>query len=271
MFHVLVIQLQYPLTIRSTEESNSEIDTTESFIICSKAAKQIVLMLMAYNRTFSISKAPYLIAYATYVSATIHVRDAARRPTSPETLIYLRTCLSLMDQNQVTNPGIEKAKMSLADLMSRLGVVCHVDPLPPAKSSQTATPATSRSSSTGALPGFWKRPLPSGHGLSTAEMTSTDPMAQTLTNMDQALVDEQMFHDFVETHPHIPYPNSNNLMPAHFGDADISIQLGFGDMNSMEGILLDPASISYKPANATSLEQGDMGANISDYSWGDTM
>ena len=71
MYHVLVIQLHHPLLARGHNFPTPLADGPESFALCAAAATEIVHLLVAYDRTFSIRKAPYLIAYATYVSATI--------------------------------------------------------------------------------------------------------------------------------------------------------------------------------------------------------
>ena len=133
MYQVLLIQLHYPLISKSRSQPTTPDSTRESLTVCATAAKQTFLLLSAYNRTFSISKAPYLIAYATYVSATVHVRVAAQRAPDAETLACLRTCLGWLSQNQNTNPGAANAKASLNNLVRRMGVVCQEEPdiLPP--------------------------------------------------------------------------------------------------------------------------------------------
>ena len=127
MYHVLVIQLHHPLLARGHNLPMPPTDTPESLALCAAAATEIVHLLVAYDRTFSIRKAPYLIAYATYVSATIHVRIAARKLSTPDTTPYLRTCLDLLNQNRDTNPGVDNAKASLMGFMDRMGVVCQED------------------------------------------------------------------------------------------------------------------------------------------------
>lgn len=127
MYHVLVIQLHHPLLARGHNFPAPPADAPESFALCAAAATEIVHLLVAYDRTFSIRKAPYLIAYATYVSATIHVRIAARQHPTPDTSPCLRTCLDLLNRNRETNPGVDNAKASLMGLMNRMGVVCQED------------------------------------------------------------------------------------------------------------------------------------------------
>ena len=142
----MVIQLHHPLLARGHSFPTPPADAPESLALCAAAATEIVHLLVAYDRTFSIRKAPYLIAYATYVSATIHVRIAARQLPTPDTNPYLRTCLDLLNQNRDTNPGVDNAKASLMGFMDRMGVVCQEDQVSLGRQSESNL---SRYSSTG--------------------------------------------------------------------------------------------------------------------------
>ena len=150
-YHVLVIQLHHPLLARGHNFPTPPADAPESLALCAAAATEIVHLLVAYDRTFSIRKAPYLIAYATYVSATIHVRIAARQLPTPDTNPYLRTCLDLLNQNRDTNPGVDNAKASLMGFMDRMGVVCQEDQVPLGRQSESNL---SRYPSTGSSANF---------------------------------------------------------------------------------------------------------------------
>ena len=123
LYYVLIIQLHHPFIARGHDSPVPSPMVYESFDVCANAANEIVSILVAYNRTFSIRKAPYLIAYATYVSATIHIRCAARRTSITDNLDGLTTCLELLDLNQDTNSGVCNAKASLKNLRDRLGVI----------------------------------------------------------------------------------------------------------------------------------------------------
>lgn len=57
MYHVLIIQLHYPLVARGHVPTPLA-DAPEPLALCATAAKEIVCILMAYNRAFSIRKAP---------------------------------------------------------------------------------------------------------------------------------------------------------------------------------------------------------------------
>lgn len=82
----------------------------------------IVKLVRLYDIAFSIGRAPYLISYATYVAATIHVRIAATRPAHSDAHKHLRTCLSVFEQNSETNYAVRKAYVVIEALMNRMGV-----------------------------------------------------------------------------------------------------------------------------------------------------
>lgn len=66
--------------------------------------------------------APYLISYATYVAATIHVRIAAKRSTEPRARECLEICMSVFRENRETNWAVRRAQTIVEGLMTRLGV-----------------------------------------------------------------------------------------------------------------------------------------------------
>lgn len=82
----------------------------------------IVKLVRLYDKYFSVKRAPYLISYATYVAATIHVRIAAIRTSASEAHEHLRTCLSVFNQNSATNHAVRKASVVIEALMKRMGV-----------------------------------------------------------------------------------------------------------------------------------------------------
>ncbi|MCJ1473984.1 hypothetical protein MMC13_002640 [Lambiella insularis] len=94
----------------------------DSFTMCHTGAKRIVRLLRAYDRAFSVRKAPYLISYVTYVSATVLVRMVAQDLPGSEAQEYLRTCVAVLEENQATNWGVRSALEILVNLMKRLGV-----------------------------------------------------------------------------------------------------------------------------------------------------
>lgn len=103
MFNVLLILLHRPFVSEGHLHSTSRSIPANSFVVCAQAATRIVQLLRTYEKTFSIRHAPYLIAYATYVSATIHVRIAAQLGPGSEAYTCLRTCLNVFMKNQETN------------------------------------------------------------------------------------------------------------------------------------------------------------------------
>lgn len=98
-----------------------------SFLVCASAATEITNILRAYDTAFSVRRAPYLMSYATYVSATIHVRIAAQREPNSDAHASLSTCLDLLTANSETNWAVRKASVVIRDLMKRMNVVVSAD------------------------------------------------------------------------------------------------------------------------------------------------
>lgn len=123
MHNVLVILLNRPFVSEGHLYSDSPTVMAEAFAACATAATRIVNLLRVYNHAFSIKRAPYLVSYATYVSATILVRIAAQRK-SPRSDAHtnLRTCLSVLEKNQETNWAVRKARKVIIDLADRMRV-----------------------------------------------------------------------------------------------------------------------------------------------------
>lgn len=122
MYHVLTILLHRPFVADGHLYNTSRSISVNSFITCASAANSIVGVLRVYDKVFSIRHAPYLISYATYVAATIHVRIAAKRSTESEARERLKTCMSVFRENQETNWAVRRAKAIVEGLMARLGV-----------------------------------------------------------------------------------------------------------------------------------------------------
>jgi hypothetical protein len=93
-----------------------------SFKTCATAADRIVELLRAYDKAFSVQKAPYLVSYATYVAATIHARIAAKRGADSSAYTNLTACLSVFRDNQKTNWAVRRANAVIQNLMKRLGL-----------------------------------------------------------------------------------------------------------------------------------------------------
>ncbi|TLS27355.1 hypothetical protein PpBr36_04212 [Pyricularia pennisetigena] len=122
MYHVLAILLHRPFVADGHLYNTSRSISVNSFIICASAADSIAALLRAYDRAFSVRHAPYLISYATYVAATIHVRIAAKRSTDSKARENLETCLGVFRDNQKTNWAVRRANAIVESLIKRLGV-----------------------------------------------------------------------------------------------------------------------------------------------------
>lgn len=123
MHKVLLILLHRPFVSEGHLHSTSPSIPTNSFAICAMAATKIVQLLRIYHKTFNIQQAPYLMSYATYVSATIHVRIASQRGPGSEAHTSLATCLSVFGRNEETNWAVQKARVVILNLMERMNVV----------------------------------------------------------------------------------------------------------------------------------------------------
>lgn len=121
MHNVLLILLHRPF-VSDGDLHSSPSNAINSFLACATAAKMIVKLLRAYEMAFSIQRAPYLISYATYVSATIHVRIAAQREPGSEAHVCLATCLDVFKKNQETNWAVRRANLIIQNLMNRMHV-----------------------------------------------------------------------------------------------------------------------------------------------------
>jgi hypothetical protein len=122
MYHVLKILLHRPFVEDGHLHTGKTSTPRESFVQCAAAAKEIVHLLRRYDEAFSISRAPYLISYATYVAATIHVRIAAQRQPRSEAHASLQTCLAVFEKNQMTNSAVQKAASVIKKLIKKMGV-----------------------------------------------------------------------------------------------------------------------------------------------------
>ncbi|KAF4438260.1 hypothetical protein FACUT_5125 [Fusarium acutatum] len=72
--------------------------------------------------SLSLLTAPYFISYATYVSATIHVRMAAQKSPGSQAHLCLRTCLEILSEQQTWCHAPKRTMRILLGIMNRLGV-----------------------------------------------------------------------------------------------------------------------------------------------------
>lgn len=122
MYNVLLILLHRPFVADGHLHSNARSIAVNSLFVCANAAASIVQIVRLYHAAFSIQRAPYLIAYATYVSATIHIRIAAKRSPDSDAHRSLATCLKVFRINQETNWAARRAKTIVEGLSRKLGI-----------------------------------------------------------------------------------------------------------------------------------------------------
>lgn len=247
-YYVLLIQLHHPLIARA----NSVPSTFEDpFAICDTAAKEIMGILVAYDRTFSIRKAPYLIAYATYVSATIHARAAARRIPSQETVACLRTCLDFLDQNRDTNPGVDNAKISLTNLMNRLGVGLD-GPSASESRNHTALPSSSRLSDNDSISNYVTSQSSAEEGYGAARNLLANSRINSQHSMTPDLDVNSILQIYAESQSQASHSNSSmntQIHPARYQPPLLPSSLDFSAADSFEAPLLDPAGVDYGQAS----------------------
>ena len=122
LYHVQVILLHRPFVSEGHLHTADPSVALSSFTTCTAAAFSITQILQAYDNTFSIQRAPYLISYATYVAATIFVRVAAQREGASRAHASLQNCLDVFKKNQETNWAVRRAHNVILHLMDRMGV-----------------------------------------------------------------------------------------------------------------------------------------------------
>jgi hypothetical protein len=128
MHKVLIVLLHRPFVSEGHLHSATPSIPANSFVLCTKAATQIVDILKLYDHAFSIQHAPYLMSYATYVAATIHVRIAAQRGPGSAAHSSLSTCLAVFKKNQETNWAVRRAITVIQTLMKRMNVSLPTSP-----------------------------------------------------------------------------------------------------------------------------------------------
>jgi hypothetical protein len=102
----------------------------DSFSKCSTAAFDIDKILRTYEQSYCLKTAPYIMSYATYVSATIHVRLAAQRSGPSDAHEALRNCMKILDLQQSVCWAPRRAKRVIDVLVARLGIVLYDEVAP---------------------------------------------------------------------------------------------------------------------------------------------
>lgn len=118
----MAIFLHRPYVSDGHLQSASASVARDAFSICASAALEINHILRLYRRHFSLHTAPYFISYATYVSATIHVRMAAQRRPGSGAHRCLRNCLEILVEQQTRCYAPRRTLQILLDLAGRLRV-----------------------------------------------------------------------------------------------------------------------------------------------------
>ncbi|KAE8151651.1 fungal-specific transcription factor domain-containing protein [Aspergillus avenaceus] len=125
LYHTLEILLHRPFVSDGHLRGVSLSAASVAFNTCVSAAVSIDHILNCYRRIFSMKLAPYIISYATYVSATIHARVAAQ--SSPDSLAHasLRRCVSTLREHQESSLGPKKALEVIQNLIRGIGLGIH--------------------------------------------------------------------------------------------------------------------------------------------------
>ncbi|KAJ6151223.1 hypothetical protein N7470_007817 [Penicillium chermesinum] len=122
LFNVLIILSQRPLFTGSYSRTATSDTAYESVNICTTAANQIVQIIHDYSQNFSITTAPYMLSYATYISAIIHARVAAQMGRSSTSYPSLTFCRHILKEHQKLYASAGKAKANLDKLISHLDI-----------------------------------------------------------------------------------------------------------------------------------------------------
>ncbi|KAF2871077.1 fungal-specific transcription factor domain-containing protein [Massariosphaeria phaeospora] len=120
MFHTLLILLHRPFVFEGHLKSTAAHARNE-FTICESAASDIDVLLHWYRKHWCMKAPPYFVSYATYVSATIHVRVAAQNPHG-EAHQRLQICLEILSEHQKVCHAPRRALANLLLVVQRLNV-----------------------------------------------------------------------------------------------------------------------------------------------------
>ncbi|KAJ5657503.1 uncharacterized protein N7484_001152 [Penicillium longicatenatum] len=122
LFDVLIILSQRPLFTGSYGQAAGQEAAYESVNVCTTAANQIVQILRDYSQHFSISSAPYMLSYATYISATIHARVVAQKGRNSNSYQSLLLCRTILKEHQCLYAAAGKARANLNKLVQHLKI-----------------------------------------------------------------------------------------------------------------------------------------------------
>lgn len=125
MYYSLIILLHRPFVSDGHINTTSPSVIRDAFTACAAAAAGIDATLRVFLQRFCVTTVPYFMSYATYVSATIHVRIAAQSGRDSEAYKSLENCLDILSQQQSVCRGPRRARRILLGLAKRLNI--HVD------------------------------------------------------------------------------------------------------------------------------------------------
>lgn len=120
---MLLILLHRPFVSDGHLHSTSPSIALDAFSACCNSAFEIDHILKTYEEFFSFLSTPNIIAYATYVSATIHVRLAAQKEPGSDAHKALSRCMDIIELQQTTCWSVRRAKRIIDGLIARTGVV----------------------------------------------------------------------------------------------------------------------------------------------------
>ncbi|KAH7392228.1 fungal-specific transcription factor domain-containing protein, partial [Phaeosphaeria sp. MPI-PUGE-AT-0046c] len=246
MYNVLMILLHRPFVADGHLYNTSRAISVNSFMSCATAADDIVQVLRAYDKAFSVRRAPYLISYATYVAATIHARIAAKRGPGSHAHSSLEACLAVFRENQETNWAVRRANAIVQNLMKRLGVATpildetQIDRDVSGRSSQTSTPGASAGRSMGREPSLQsldidgiiqsfvrEREQENSHSLQMGppgRLSTSDALpAQSLWMYPNTDMSGAASMAGQQDAGHVQYDNGAWIDPTQFGDNPITV------------------------------------------------
>ncbi|RAK99982.1 uncharacterized protein BO80DRAFT_445999 [Aspergillus ibericus CBS 121593] len=189
LYNVLIILSNPPLVTDRNGGSNRFRPAHEGVAACTGAANQIAQILRDYCQHYSIASAPYMLSYATYISATIHAHIAAQKGPDSSAFQSLVFCRRILIEHTRLYGAAAKARANLDKLLERLQVVIPDGDLPNQNISNHLVPsgATRRDGDTLAAMELVDSIDP---GLGVAELPSLD-----LSDLDLEAIAEGLFVD----------------------------------------------------------------------------
>ncbi|KAJ5485423.1 hypothetical protein N7539_005411 [Penicillium diatomitis] len=235
LYNVLLILLHRPFVAEGHLHTTDLSVAITSFSTCTVAANRIIQLLQAYDQTYSIRRAPYLISYATYVAATIFVRVAAQKEGGSRAHASLRTCLNIFKKNQETNWAVRRAENVILHLMSRMEVSLDSrdiddDGRGSYNSSKKAVVQSQAPYSSGYGSNINARPATEYGTPASAELDEPeldiDMIIQSFIRQDNRLGDGQSHHD----NPDNQYMGSDPLTSGTQNNPTSSMMPSYGDI-----------------------------------------